>query len=212
MKKVLLGIVGGGFVIIAGLVAFVSMQPSQTTIERDILIAAEPGDLWPYLADQVLVDEWSPWNEKDPDLEQTFSDPSTGVGAFYTWSGNEDVGSGRAEVASIDEGVSVSTALEFLTPYPGTAVSTASVAATEGGSTVTWTMVMDNDFMSKAAGLFMDMDAMLGPEFEKGLALLEPLGVAAAAARVEAERVEADRIAQEAAEAEAAAEGDAAEE
>ena len=71
---------------------------------------------------------------------------------------------------------------------------------------------MDNDFMSKAAGLFMDMDAMLGPEFEKGLALLEPLGVAAAAARVEAERVEADRIAQEAAEAEAAAEGDAAEE
>jgi hypothetical protein len=73
-------------------------------------------------------------------------------------------------------------------------------------------MVMDNGFMSKAAGLFMDMDAMLGPEFEKGLALLEPLGVAAASTRVEAERVEAERVQAERVAEEAAAQGDAAEE
>jgi hypothetical protein len=46
----------------------------------------------------------------------------------------------------------------------------------EGDQTkVTWTMSGKNDFMGKAFGLFMDCDAMVGGDFEKGLANMKAI-------------------------------------
>ena len=60
--------------------------------------------------------------------------------------------------------------------------------APEGeGTRVTWSFDEKQGFMSKAAGLFMDMDTMLGGDFEKGLNTLTPLAEADAAQRKEAE-------------------------
>ena len=41
------------------------------------------------------------------------------------------------------------------------------------GATVTWSMLGKNNFMSKAFHLVMNMDKMVGGDFEKGLASLK---------------------------------------
>ena len=43
----------------------------------------------------------------------------------------------------------------------------------EGETTVKWSMSGERDFMTKAMTLVMDMDAMIGGDFEKGLAKLK---------------------------------------
>jgi hypothetical protein len=64
--------------------------------------------------------------------------------------------------------------------------------------------------MAKAFGLFMDMDQMLGADFDKGLNKLKPIVEAAAVARVEAETRAAEEMARAAAAAQAQADAAAA--
>ena len=44
---------------------------------------------------------------------------------------------------------------------------------------VTWAMTGSNDFMGKLFGLFLDLDAQVGADFEKGLAQLDAVTAAA---------------------------------
>jgi hypothetical protein len=84
--------------------------------------------------------------------------------------------------------------LEFIEPFSAVAQTTFQIAP-EGDTAarVRWAMEGSNNFMSKVFGIFMDMDAAIGADFEKGLANLK--------AQSEAE---AKRIAQAAAAAQAA--------
>lgn len=51
----------------------------------------------------------------------------------------------------------------------------------EGNQTVvTWTMDGKNNFLARAFCLFMNMDKMIGGEFEKGLAQMKAVAEAAA--------------------------------
>jgi hypothetical protein len=62
--------------------------------------------------------------------------------------------------------------LEFFRPFKAT--NTAEFTfKTEGSQTqVTWSMSGKCNFMSKAFGMFMDCEKMIGRDFEKGLANL----------------------------------------
>ena len=72
--------------------------------------------------------------------------------------------------------------LEFLKPFAATNTTEFRFEPAAGGTTVTWTMSGENNFVAKAAGLVMDMDKMVGDDFEKGLAQLTTVAEAAAAA------------------------------
>ena len=43
----------------------------------------------------------------------------------------------------------------------------------DGGTRVTWAMRGANSFLSKIIGLFMNMDTMIGTDFDDGLASLK---------------------------------------
>jgi hypothetical protein len=49
-----------------------------------------------------------------------------------------------------------------------------------GGTKVTWRMTGTNNFVAKAFGVVMNMDQMVGGDFEKGLSSLKALAEAAA--------------------------------
>jgi hypothetical protein len=102
-----------------------------------------------------------------------FSDPASGVGAWYTWKGNDDVGQGRMELISV-EPEKVVTKLEFIEPFASVAQSTITMKPVDEGQVqVTWAYDGDADFGTKIMCVFMDFDAMMGPDFEKGLANLK---------------------------------------
>lgn len=63
--------------------------------------------------------------------------------------------------------------LEFIKPFASVATTEFTFKPEGNQTTVTWSMVGDKNFMSKAVCLFMNMDKMVGGDFEKGLASLK---------------------------------------
>lgn len=170
-KKVVLGLLGAlALVVLVTLVA-AAMQPDTSTVTRSRAVAAPAEAVLPHLTDLRLWNAWNPWNRMDPTTEITYSDPATGVGAFYEWHGAQ-TGSGRMAIRSIESDV-VSYDLGFVEPFESHAdvrMSVRAISATE--SEVTWSMESQQTLMGKLFGMFVDMDAMLGADFDRGLGFL----------------------------------------
>lgn len=194
MRNVVIGIGVGVVAIVGGLVAAIALQPAETHVERSLVVAATPADLWPLVSDHHQFVTWSPWTDMDPNQKTTFSDPASGVGAWYAWEG-ETVGSGKMTITAIEPEVKLTEDLDFIAPFENHAVVTLALAPVDGGTKVTWGYDSPNGFMAKAMGLAMDMDTMLGADFEKGLTKLSEKGVAAATTRVAAEKAAAEAAA-----------------
>ena len=69
--------------------------------------------------------------------------------------------------------------LEFLKSFEATNTATFTFTKTPEGSKTTWAMDGNNNFFSKAMSLFMNMDKMIGPDFERGLAGIKTAAEAA---------------------------------
>jgi len=183
MKKVLLGVGGAQAVGVAGLCAAAAVQPDTVHVERQARVQASAADVFPHLSDLRRFAAWSPWSGMDPAQQVTFSEPSGGVGARYAWAGNDQVGVGSLVITAVDEGRSVTQQLAFTAPWATQAVVTFQVAPAAQGVTVTWTYDSPADFGTRLMGLFLPMDDLLGPDYEKGLAQLTAIVEAEVAAR-----------------------------
>lgn len=179
-KKVVLGVVGVLGLAVVVVLGIAASKPDHLHVERKRVMQATPADVLPFANDFTKFTTWIPWTELDPDQTTTFSDPPTGVGAWYTWAGNDQVGEGRMEILVVEPDRVVHQ-LEFIEPFASRASSTISIEDLGGGQVeVTWSLDEDPvGFGSKVMMVFMDMDAMLGADFEKGLARLQPLVEAA---------------------------------
>jgi uncharacterized protein YndB with AHSA1/START domain len=208
VKKIALGIGGAFAVILVGGAAAISMQPSEFQIERKVVVAARPEVVWPLLTDFHQWERWSPWEKVDPEMTKSYEGAPAGVGAIYAWKGNNKVGEGRMTIASANAPSQIDIKLEFMAPWVATNTTTFTLAAEGESTSVVWNMKGKNDFMGKAMSMTMDMDAMVGAYFEKGLA---SLGSAAAEdeAKKKAEEEAAAKAAAEAAAAAAAADPNA---
>lgn len=164
--------------LLAVLAAVVATRPSEFSITRSLKIDAPPAVVAGFINDFHAWDKWSPWDAMDPNQKKTYEGPASGVGAITAWKG-EKTGEGKmtlTEAAPTHTNIK----LEFIKPMSSTN-ETVFKFQPEGSSTlVTWTMSGKHDFMGKAFSLFMDMDKMVGADFEKGLANLKPLAEAEA--------------------------------
>jgi len=171
-------------IVLAGLlvvfVVMASQQPDDFRIVRTATISAPAAVVFAHVNDLHLWQEWSPWAKRDPAAQRTFEGPSAGTGAVFAWAGNRKIGAGRMTITASRPHDLVGFRLEFLKPF--TATNTAEFTfQPEGSQTlVTWSMAGKSNFLSKAFGLVMNMDNMIGRDFEKGLANLKALAEAAA--------------------------------
>lgn len=190
-------------VIVAGFAGVVAMQPSTSHIERSQVVAASVADIQPLVTDMNAWLKWNPWSAMEPDQKVTLSDPAVGKGAWYTWEGAK-TGTGKLAIVDVVDGQKVVESLEFTAPMQSTATVTFSFVPEGEGTKVVWTYDEANiAFMGKAAGLVMDMDGMLGGDFEKGLTALAGLAEQAKAERIAAEQAAAAAAAAAVAPAEA---------
>ena len=178
-------------VALAVLAGFVASRPADFAISRSRTVAAPPDVVHGYVNDLHMWVEWSPWEKRDPALKREYSGAPAGPGAAYHWIGNSEVGEGRMTIVESTPGRSVTLRLEFLKPFKATHAARFDFAPSGAGTTVTWTMRGEKSFMAKAIGLLMDMDKMIGTDFERGLAGLEE--VSAVAARKRAEMIQTER-------------------
>ncbi|MGE0736821.1 MAG: SRPBCC family protein [Alphaproteobacteria bacterium] len=155
---------------IAGILILAATKPSIFRVERAARIAAPPEKIFPLIDDFRNWTQWSPWEERDPALKRTYSGAAKGVGTVYAWEGNRKVGAGRMEIT---ESVPVSKIVlkhDFLKPMKAHH-TTEFVLQPDGNATnVTWSMYGPAAFMTKIMQVFMDMDRMVGKDFDTGLA------------------------------------------
>ena len=142
------------------------------SVERSITVNAPAPLLHGLVDDFRKWTKWSPWEDLDPDLDRTYSGADQGVGSLYSWSGNRKAGSGSMEITgSTPEAVDIT--VRFLKPFKATNETTLSFVPSGAGTQVRWVMTGEQKGMMAVFGKFMNMDKMIGPDFEKGLARLK---------------------------------------
>jgi hypothetical protein len=172
--------------ILVGLAALlVATRPSTFHVERSITVAAPPERAFAQVNELRAWGAWSPWEKKDPAMQRTWEGPRAGTGAVYAWSGNKDVGEGRMTIVRSDPPSRIAIELRFFKPMKATNAVLFAFTPVAGGTRVTWTMDGRNGFVAKALHLVMDLDAMVGGDFERGLAALKLVAEGAAASVVD---------------------------
>jgi Polyketide cyclase / dehydrase and lipid transport len=159
-------------VLIVTAIVFVATRPTSFRIERSALVSAPSDVIYAIINDLHQWGKWSPYDKRDSNMKKTFAGPSAGPGAIYTWNGNSQVGEGRLTIMESRPGQLVSMKLEFSRPFKATNQVNFKLEPCDGGTRVSWIMDGKNTFMTKAMSVFMDMDKMVGKDFEQGLANL----------------------------------------
>ena len=124
--------------------------------------------------------DWSPWAKLDPQCKIVFSGPPAGAGAAFSWDGNNKVGAGGMACTASEPASRLEFRLDFLRPMQATNTTVFTFRSAGEGTVVTWSMTGRNNLFSKAFGLIVDCDKMIGKDFEKGLASLKTLAEGAA--------------------------------
>jgi hypothetical protein len=174
IKKILLGLL----IVIVLLVVFIALQPSTYRVERSATINAPAPVVFAQVNDFHKWNAWSPWAKLDPAMKQTYEGAPAGTGAVYTWAGNSEVGEGHMTIADSHPSDLIKIKLEFLKPFAANSDTTFTFQPEGNQTRVTWNMVGDKNFIAKAFHLVMNIDKMVGGDFEKGLAQLKSVSEA----------------------------------
>ena len=161
--------------VVAGVLVYAAMQPEDFRIQRSTTVNAPPERIYPHIADFRAWAPWSPWEKKDPAMKRTFSGPDSGVGAAYAWEGDKNVGTGKMTILEATAPGKVVIKLEFLKPFEATNTAEFTLQPQGGSTTITWAMTGKNNFLAKLMCVFMNMEKMVGPDFEAGLAGLKAI-------------------------------------
>ena len=157
-------------VIAVAVIQFLASRGSDVfRVERSAVIPAPPQLVFEQINSLAKWQGWSPWARKDPNARNTLSGPEAGTGSALAWEGNKQVGKGRMEISESVSPSRVVMKLEFFAPMKNTCQATFVLTPRHGGTEVHWAMEGPNLFMGKVMGLFMDMDKMVGRDFEQGL-------------------------------------------
>lgn len=168
IKIVLIALV----VLIAAVLVLAATRPDSFRVERSMRISAPPQKILPLINDFHRWGVWSPYEKLDPSMQRTYAGAPAGKGAVYEWDGNGKAGKGRMEIIeSIPTRVLIK--LDFSKPF--TAHNIAGFTARPAGDAtqVTWSMEGPSPFGTKVMGLFINMDKLIGGDFEAGLANLK---------------------------------------
>lgn len=160
-------------VVLAALLGFAATRPSAFRIERSRTLQALPAVVHAYVNDFHKWPEWSPWEKLDPSMKKDWSGAPAGIGASYHWIGNSKAGEGRMTITDSRAPQSVTMRLEFIKPWRATNTAQFDLAPSGSGTHVVWAMTGEYGFAAKAFGLFMNMDKLVGRDFEQGLANLD---------------------------------------
>ncbi len=160
--------------IIAAFLFWVSRRPDNFSLQRQIDINAIPADIFPWINNLKKMNMWNPWSTQDAKSVIAYDGPDEGPGAIYTWAGGK-MGQGKFQIIDVTAPDSINCRLLMIKPMAADNLVSFDIRKTNGATTVTWKMSGKNSFMSKLMHTLMNMDKMVGRDFDKGLANLKAL-------------------------------------
>ena len=162
-------------VAIAAVLILAATKPNTLRVQRAIRIKAPADRIFPLINDFHQWRSWSPYEDKDPALKRTYSGADSGKGAVYAWDGDKNVGSGRMEILEVASPQKIVIKLDFFTPFEGHNTAEFTMLPQGDGTHVTWLMHGPARFVTRLIQVFMNLDHMIGKDFEAGLANLKKL-------------------------------------
>ncbi|KQQ27305.1 SRPBCC family protein [Frondihabitans sp. Leaf304] len=150
-----------------------------SSIERSTVIRSGPEPIVDVLADFTRWPEWSPWEGTDAETKRTYAGTQGSVGAHYTWEGNRKAGAGSMVVTRMTPGT-VEVDLTFSRPFKASNrvifdLTPVADASSDGATKVVWTMLSPKTTRSRLMGIFLNIDKLVGGDFDKGLVALKAL-------------------------------------
>jgi uncharacterized protein YndB with AHSA1/START domain len=160
---------------IAIVLILAATRPDTFSVQRATTIKAPPERIFPLINDFHQWASWSPYENKDPAMKRSFGGAASGRGAVYAWEGNKNVGSGRMEIMDASAPSKIVIKLDFFTPFEGHNTAEFTMLPQGDATNVTWLIHGPAPFMSKVMQVFINLDNMIGKDFEAGLANLKRL-------------------------------------
>jgi len=160
---------------VAAVLVLAARKPDIFRVERSAGIAAPPETVFALIADFRRWTDWSPWETKDPAMTRTYGAVTAGEGAEYAWEGNKQVGKGRMRIIEATAPSRIVLALDFERPFEAHNTVEFTLVPDGPGTHVSWAMRGPTPFFGKVMHVFMDMDRMVGGDFEAGFAKLKAL-------------------------------------
>jgi hypothetical protein len=162
-------------VLLVAFLGYVATRPNTFRVQRTSRINAPSEAIFPLINNLHSWSEWSPWEKKDPTMKRTYRGPDSGPGAFYAWDGNKDIGAGSMEITDAVPTSRIALKLDFLRPFEAHNLVDFTLVPEGSATTVNWTIHGPCPYFAKLLHLFIDMDKMIGKDFEAGLANLKSL-------------------------------------
>ena len=162
-------------VLMAVVLGLAAMKPDTFRVQRAASIKAPPDKVFALVNDFRQWGQWSPWEKLDPDLKRTFSGAPSGKGAVYEWTGNKKVGAGRMEITEPTPPNKLVIKLDFIRPFEGHNIAEFTLEPQGDATQLSWVMHGPTPFVSKVMQVFVSMDALIGKDFEAGLANLKAI-------------------------------------
>ena len=166
LKKILWVVVG----LIAAVLLFGVLLPSERSVERSIVIDAPVVEIFEQVNDLEENRNWSPWEEDDPTATFEYGPKVAGVGAWYTWEGDK-VGKGKLTIVDVVKNERIDNELDF--GGGETADARWLFEETPDGVKVTWSVDMDFGSNPLLSNFGLLAERVIGGNFERGLANLK---------------------------------------
>ncbi len=159
-----------GLIVLLLLAGF--LLPSAYSAQRSTTINAPAEKIFPFLNNVKEWKRWTVWNQRDPNMQLTYSGPEAGAGAKWAWKSKTE-GNGMMEFTAAEPNKQLTYAfqMEGMSPSPGVL----KLEPAGNGTKVIWSMSGDAGMnpLNRWFGFFMDR--LVGPDFEAGLANLKKL-------------------------------------
>lgn len=165
-----------GLALMLGFCSFVAWRSADYQVERSMVARGTSKEVFDQLNQFRNWARWYPLTEIDPGVRLRYDGPSEGVGAVWTWNGNDKVGAGRIEIVESRQGSLLLVKTIHTTPAPNETISTFSLRpeGSQGQLTrVTWKLQGKHGFIAKALTVFVEVDETVGPDMELALHRLQ---------------------------------------
>ncbi len=176
MKKVL-KIVGIVLAVFIGIPLISALFISKDfDYETSITITSSADNVWHNVNSFHALDQWSPWNDYDPNIKKTFTGEDGVVGSTTSWESEvKKVGSGMQTITEVVPFESINMDIEFYTPYESKAKGYIKLLETGHETQVTWEVHSQIPYPLNFMNLWLDPEKELGEEFKKALNKLKVL-------------------------------------
>ena len=166
--KIVKGIVMVIVALVAIFVVLGLVGPSEYKVTRSIKIEAPAKNVFDQTTKFSNWAVWSPWAAADPGAKYTIENEEQSVGSKMGWDG-EISGVGVMKISEIVSNEKMVYELSFLEPWVMSSVGGFNYTEEDGVVNVEWYDEGKIPFSQRPMMFFMDLEEMMGPQFEEGL-------------------------------------------